>query len=417
MPSRRADVVILGSGWAAFSLLKKLDARFSVAVVSPSTHFTFTPLLASTTVGTLDFRSVVEPIRTARRGVDFHLAECRSIDAEGKRVTCVSAQGKDDSAMFQLEYERLVIATGLSSATFGTAGVGEHAHFLRTIGDAQRIRQRIIECFERAAVPGLGEEKRRRLLHFVVVGGGPTGIEFAGELQDFVRSDVPKAYPSIDARDIRITLVEPREILSAFDKKLRAHAASSLAKHSVTIRKGIVQSVHRKHLVLKEMGSDVPVELPFGLCVWSTGLEPSDFLKSLDQFEKVPSSGRLAIDQDLRLVGHENVYAIGDCASVMDGALPCTAQVAAQEGKFLASVLNKGDGHRPKFNYHHRGMLAYIGRFESLVDMGNVRFAGFMGWIFWRSAYATTLVSWRNKILVPMDWFKQFVFGRDVSRF
>jgi len=176
-PISRPRLVVLGTGFAAFSLVKDIDAeRYEVVIVSPRNHFLFTPLLPSTTVGTIEFRSIIEPIRVARKGITFHQALCESIDFDSKTL---HLRGAFRNTPFDLDYDLLVIGVGANSATFNIPGVEDHALFLKELPDARAIRQKIIENFERASQPRRSVERKKQLLHFVVVGGGPSGVEFA----------------------------------------------------------------------------------------------------------------------------------------------------------------------------------------------------------------------------------------------
>jgi NADH:ubiquinone reductase (non-electrogenic) len=180
----KPKLVVLGTGFAALSLIRHLRTdAYDVVVVSPRNHFLFTPLLPSTTVGTVEFRSIIEPIRQALdpKAVTFYQARCTAIDPATKLITC---EGVHDRETFLLGYDSLVIAVGAVSKTFGVPGVEQFAFRLKELSDARAIRQRIIQCFERASTPMQTEEERRRLLHFVIVWGGPTGVEFAAELHD-----------------------------------------------------------------------------------------------------------------------------------------------------------------------------------------------------------------------------------------
>jgi NADH:ubiquinone reductase (non-electrogenic) len=403
----RQHIVILGSGFAAFSLLKRLPAkRFDVTVVSPRNHFLFTPLLPSTTVGTLEFRSIIEPIRVVRQGIAFYLAEAVAIDAGARRVLCRAAL---DAQPFAMEYHALVIAVGADNQTHDIPGVRENALFLKELADARAIRQRIIECFERASTPGLSGDERRRLLRFVVVGGGPTGVELAAELHDFVRDDLSRWYPE-RAPEARITVVEAQSVLlGAFHSALAAYALRLFR------REGIEVLTHSK---VKEVSPDAirlhdGMEIPCGLVVWSTGLGPRPFVRALD-FPK-DHGQRLLTDRHFRVKGQSDIYAIGDCSVVEGENFPATAQA----GRYLAFSLSRaasGKSARP-FRYRHLGMLAYVGRHRALADLPSLHAHGMAAWLFWRSAYLTRLVSLKNKMLVLFDWFKTLLFGRDVSRF
>ncbi len=408
---KKSQLIILGSGFASFSLLKDINIdNYEVIVISPRNHFLFTPLLPSTTVGTIEFRSIIEPIRTAKKDSIYYNAYCKNILPEKQEIICVSAL---DGHEFTLSYTKLVIGVGAENNTFGIEGVEHYGLFLKELNDARRIRQKIIENFERAATPNLPYDERRRLLHFVVVGGGPTGVEFSAELHDFVTEDLKRSYPEL-IPEVSITLLEAAgSILSTFDKTLSEYTLKLFRRQKISVRTQTpVAKVEKEFLVLKDNS-----KVPYGLLVWSTGNTQTPLIKSLS-FTK-DSFSRLVTDEYFHLKNFENIYAIGDCATIEGQNLPATSQVAQQEGKYLAHSLNALAHNKSveKFSYHHRGMLAYVGSNKALADLPQVKGKGFSTWLFWRSAYLTKLVSLKNKILVVFDWMKAAVFGRDISRF
>lgn len=409
--NHRPTLIVLGTGFGALSLVKAIDVeRFDVRVVSPRNHFLFTPLLPSTTVGTIEFRSIIEPIRKARKGIQFHQATCTTIRPEDNVIECTGAfKGKP----FELTYDHLVVAVGAVSNTFGIPGVGEHAFLLKELSDARGIRQRICECFERAYKPNRTEEEIRGLLHFVVVGGGPTGVEFAAELHDFVTQDVRRWFPDMQDH-VQITLLEAKgEILTQFDAKLGAYAQRHFSRMRVTVRTESMVKEVREDSVILNTGE----EIPCGLVVWSTGIGPTKLVDNLP-FKK-DAMKRLVVDDHFLVSGAKNIYAVGDCTCVEGQDHPPTAQVAQQEGAYLAKILNRLVRQKTAepFEYRHMGMLAYIGERRALADLKNVKGKGFATWLFWRSAYVTKLMSFKSKLLVLGDWFRTFLFGRDISHF
>ncbi|GAA5802081.1 hypothetical protein HPULCUR_007541 [Helicostylum pulchrum] len=408
-------VVILGSGWAGFKLMKDLDKKnYDVSVVSPRNYFVFTPLLASTSVGTLEFRCITEPVRTYSKDINFYQATCDKIDLENQVIHCVSnidnASGRKS---FLLDYDKLVIGVGSYSNTFGIPGVEEHACFLKDVNDARKIRKRLVECFENASQPGTTEKEKQDLLHFVIVGGGPTGVEFSAELHDFITDDLSRLYPDlIDKTRMTLYDVAPT-ILSSFDSKLSDYA------HKKFNRKGIQIKTRKKIL-------------PYGLLVWSTGLMQNPLVESLSTVAKDASGQRILTDGQLRVLDKDtklpypNIYALGDCATIEGNDLPATAQVASQKANYLRKVFNgtakKGyEVPATEFEYKDRGMMAYIGSYEALVDMSSVHEqatkSGHLSWLLWRSAYFTMSMSMRNKLLIPIHWFLTWALGRDISRF
>ncbi|HYM11941.1 MAG TPA: FAD-dependent oxidoreductase [Bryobacterales bacterium] len=402
----RPRLVILGTGFAAFQLVKFLDRKsYDVTVVSRRNHFLFTPLLPSTTVGTVEFRSIIEPAR--RPGARFYHAACVGIDPAGRRVCCRNA------VAFDLEYDLLVIAVGAASSSYGVPGVEEHALHLRELNDARNLRQRILGHLETAALPGLPEEARARLLHFVICGGGPTGVEVAAELHDLLLDEGRRYFPEL-VDQVRITLVEAGpDILSAFDAKLRRYAADLFRRERIEVRTGTpVVRVEKDGLELKN-----GEWLPYGVLLWSAGNGPTELVRSLP-LPKNPK-GRILVDGHLRVPGCENIYALGDCAANLENPLPETAQVAMKQGRYLARALNRMARGKPAdpLEYHHLGMLAYLGGNRALADLPNYKGKGWAAWLFWRSAYLTRLLSIRTKMQVLFNWISSQIFGRDISRF
>lgn len=410
MPDTQPRLVVLGTGFGAFNLVKHLGDDYHVTVISPRNHFLFTPLLPSTTVGTIEFRSIIEPIRHARKDLRFYHASCTELDAAQNVVKC---RGVADGHLFEIGFDILVIAVGAISNTFNVPGVAEHALFLKELNDAREIRQRVISCFERANLPGISVEERQRLVHFVICGGGPTGVEFAAELNDFLLEDLRKSYPHLVA-EARITLVEAaREILNTFDQKLREYATDLFRRQKINVLTEVpVVQVDSTTLRLAD-GSDIP----YGLLLWSTGNGPTEFVKST-LLPKDPRN-RIMIDSFFRVKGSENIFALGDCSVIEKEELPATSQVAQQQGKYLARALSRRARGLTveRFRYHHLGMLAYVGGSRALADLATYKGRGWTTWLFWRSAYLSRIVSLKNKVLVMFDWIKALIFGRDISQF
>jgi NADH:ubiquinone reductase (non-electrogenic) len=247
----------------------------------------------------------------------------------------------------------------------------------------------------------------------VICGGGPTGVEVAAELSDFLTEDLRRPYPHL-VPDARITLVEAlKEILNSFDEKLRSYAMAVFRRNHITVLTGSpVTRVDDGRLYLKDGSA-----LEFGLLLWTTGNGPTPFASrvSLPKDDRA----RFLVDGYFRVHGHENIYAIGDCAALTPSPLPATAQVAQQQGKYLArSFTRKVRGEKViPFSYKQLGMLAYVGGSRALADLASYKGAGWFPWVFWRSAYLTRIVSLKNKVLVLFDWVKAQLFGRDISQF
>ncbi|XP_020540105.1 external alternative NAD(P)H-ubiquinone oxidoreductase B1, mitochondrial isoform X2 [Jatropha curcas] len=321
---KKKRVVVLGTGWAGISFLKNLDvSSYDVQVVSPRNYFAFTPLLPSVTCGTVEARSIVEPVRKIikkRNGeIQFWEAECIKVDAANNKILCKSnfensAVGSGD---FSLEYDYLVIAVGAQVNTFNTPGVMENCHFLKDLEDAQQLRRSVIDCFEKAVLPNLTEEERRINLHFVVVGGGPTGVEFAAELHDFLQEDLVNIYPMVKDL-VKITVIQSGDhILNMFDERISSFAEQKFQRDGIEVQTGCrVISVSDKEITMKVKPKGEVCSVPHGLVVWSTGVSTRPVVR--DFMEQVGQANRrvLATDEWLRVKGSENVYALGDCATI-----------------------------------------------------------------------------------------------------
>ncbi|PRQ53020.1 putative NADH:ubiquinone reductase (non-electrogenic) [Rosa chinensis] len=525
--SKKKKVVVLGTGWAGVSFLKNLkSSSYDVEVVSPHNYFLFTPLLPSITCGTVEPRSIVEPIRsiTKKKGLDvqFREAACYKIDPQNKKVYCRTTQDNNSCGKneFSVDYDYLIIAMGAKSNTFNTPGVEEHAHFLKAVEDALKIRKSVIDCFERASLPCISEEERKKILHFVVVGGGPAGVEFAAELHDFVSEDLAKLYPSLKD-DVSITLLEAGDhILNMFDRRITKFAEEKFSRDGIDVKTGSqVVKVTAKEISTKERTTGHVSSTPYGMCLWATGIgarpEIIEFMKQIGQANRRV----LATDEWLRVEGCDGIYAVGDCATVnqrrimedishiiskadtgksgtlsleefhgvIDDVmerypqlelhlkskqmssihdllknssekysstevdietfksalsqadsqmknLPATAQVAAQQGAYLANCFNRmeecekypegplrfrGEGrHRfHPFRYKHLGMFAPLGGEQTAFQLpGDWVSIGYSSQWLWYSVYVSKLVSWRTRVLVVSDWGRRFIFGRDSSR-
>lgn len=524
-PHRKKKVVVLGTGWAATSFLKDLDVSiYDVQVVSPRNYFAFTPLLPSVTCGTVEARSIVEPVRNIikkRKGeIKFWEAECVKIDAANKKVSCRSnIDNLVGSGEFSLDYDLLVVAVGAQVNTFNTPGVKENCHFLKDVEDAQKIRLSVIDCFEKAVLPSQSEEDQRSNLHFVVVGGGPTGVEFAAELHDYVQEDLIQLYPTVKDL-VKITLIQSGDhILNMFDERISSFAEKKFTRDGIEVQTGCrVVNVNDKEITMKVKSTGEVCSVPHGLIVWSTGISTIPVIR--DFMEEIGQTKRhvLATDEWLRVKGCEAVYAVGDCSTivqrkimddvlaifetadkdnsgtltveefqdVMDDillrypqvehylkkqhiydftmlwkdsqgnerkeidiegfklalsqadsqmkTLPATAQVAAQQGTYLARCFNSmdhceqhpegprrftGSGHHRflPFRYKHFGQFAPLGGEQAAAELpGDWVSIGHSTQWLWYSVYASKQVSWRTRYLVVSDWARRFVFGRDSSR-
>ncbi|KAK1148583.1 hypothetical protein N8T08_009590 [Aspergillus melleus] len=449
--AKKERVVILGSGWGGYSLSRKLAAQsFAPVVISPRSYFVFTPLLTDAAGGSLDFSNIVEPVRDPHAKVDFIQAAARSVDFQKKTVLCEATvvksgvtesprthenereaeegpettkyqpmQGARDwekGETFEVPYDKLVVAVGAVSKTFDTPGVRHNAMFFKDIGDARRVKRRVRECFELAVLPTTSTEMRKWLLHFAIVGAGPTGTELAASLRDFIYKDLVRLYPGLQGIP-RITLydVAPK-VLSMFDESLSRYAMETMKKEGIDIK----TSHHVQGLRWGVPGAEPPYpmdpkrcltltteeegQMGVGMCVWVTGNAMNKFVrKSLQDLEtfphgsaviqdgssssdtqtwhvkKAPKVGALLVDGHLRVQLEsedgttavlQDVFALGDNAMPETGAPPATAQATFQEAKWLAARLNKGDLQQSApFSFQNMGTMAYIGDAKALMQL------------------------------------------------
>jgi NADH:ubiquinone reductase (non-electrogenic) len=327
-------------------------------------------------------------------------------------LICKEVYNNDVS--FEVNYDKLVIGIGAENATFGIPGVREHAYFLKELSDARTIRQKIIACFEEASIPSISVQERKRLLNFVIVGGGPTGVETAAELMDFFWEDLSSYYPDLPVHEVRITLLEAgHTILSAFNRKLVSQAMKTMRKQGIDLRTDNQVAEVRKDAVVLKDGN----VLPCGLVVWSTGIAPRPLIRKLS-LPKTPQ-GRIVVGDHLEVEGMSDVFAIGDCTEIKGTPLPATAQVASQQGKYLADAFNAEAAGKEvaPFKFRFLGLMTYIGHYQSLLDTDALSGTGFIEWLAWRSVYLTRLGSWKNKFQVPFNWLRTILWGRDVTNF
>lgn len=403
-------LVVLGCGFGGYSLLSRLSPRgWQVTLVSPRNYFLFTPLLPSAVTGTVELRSILEPARRRLRGIQVIEGEALEVRWAERQVVCRSALSDEE---LTLPYDYLVIAVGAAVADYGIPGVLECSLPLTSVEDARTIRRRILEQFAKADLPGLDPAEIRRRLTFVICGAGPTGVEVAAEIDDLLDRELQSTYPRL-ASSTRILLLEgTSRILQGFDEALSEYAQRHFQREGIDLRlEAMVEAVEPGRVILR--GGEV---IDCELVVWAGGNAPVKLVRSLG--EPLGPGNRLRVDERLRLPGREGVFALGDCA-VGEPPLPATAQVAQQQGKYLAKALTRLRRGREvaPFRFNRGGMLAYIGGGQALADLPQVKWSGRTAWLFWRSVYLTKLVSLANKTKVLFDWVKSRLFGRDLSRF
>ncbi|KAI9369514.1 hypothetical protein BJX61DRAFT_143392 [Aspergillus egyptiacus] len=320
-------LVILGTGWGSMALLKQLNpGDYHVTVVSPTNYFLFTPMLPSATVGTLGLRSLVEPVRRIIQRVNGHFfkGEAVDVDFSEKLVEIKQVDSKGQPQSFYLPYDKLVIGVGCVTNPHGVKGL-EHCHFLKSIDDARKIKNQVLENMELACLPTTSDEERKRLLSFVVCGGGPTGVEFASELFDLLNEDLCYSFPKILRNEISVHIIQSRShILNTYDEALSKYAESRFARDDVDVLTNArVKEVREDSVVFTQVedGKTVTKEIPMGFCLWSTGVARAELCKKIsDKLDAQNNRRALETDSHLRLIGAPlgDVYAIGDCSTVQN---------------------------------------------------------------------------------------------------
>lgn len=520
--SHKPHLVIVGGGWGAVGVLNTLKpGDYHVTLISPETYTTFTPLLPSAAVGTVQVRSLVEPLRKIVARLRGHVLNAKAVDLVMSErlleVEVVSAS--DHKQRIYVPYDKLVIAVGSTSSTHGVPGL-ENCFQLKTIGDAQKIRQRIIDNFEAASLPTTSPEERKRLLSFVVCGGGPTGVETAAEIYDLCQEDIINYYPKICRKDVSISVIQSRShILNTYSEAISKYAEDKFDRDGVNlVTNARVASVHADKVVYTVRGKDgrsTEQEIPANFVLWSTGIAMNPFVARVSSL--LPNQVHkkaIEVDAHLRVKGAPlgEVYAIGDASTIEtsivshllelvdesdtnnDGkidfeewtamvgqikkripmseehlervrelfdlydsdkdnslnlnelavllqeignkitALPATAQVASQQGKYLGRKFSRlarqsdvlaanevpiglsDEFVATPFRYLHLGSLAYIGN-AAVFDLGKYSFMGGLAAMYaWRSVYWSEQVSSRTRALLMIDWIVRGVWGRDLSR-
>jgi len=395
----RPRVIVLGGGFAGLTVLEGLSGKeVEVMLVDRTNHHLFQPLLYQVATAALSLSEIAQPIRSMMRGarnVTVRLDEAVGVDLPSRRLLL-----GDGNA---LQYDMLVVATGVDYNYFGHAEWAAHAPSLKSGGDAVEIRRRLLLAFEEAEKSD-DPARRRQLLTFVLVGGGPTGVEMAGSIADLARFALRRDFRNIDPASARVILVEagPR-LLSAFPERLSTYALNALQRMHVEVRLSTsVEAVDANGVGTGHGRIDA------GLVIWCAGVRGSPAGSWLD----VPSTrlGTVPVTPDLSIAGHPEVFVVGDLAHVdaENGApLPQLATVAKQQGAFVARVIDaRVNGRTPpaKFIFRDPGSLAIIGRSSAVVDFGWVRLTGFAAWIIWAFAHIFFLIGFRNRTTVFVEW-------------
>ncbi len=395
-------VVIVGAGFGGLEVARGLGgARVRVTVLDRSNHHLFQPLLYQVATAGLSPGDIASPIRRvlARyENTQVLLADVQRVDV-AHRVAVLAEQ--------RIPYDYLVLATGSSHAYFGHPEWSRSAPGLKTLDDALDIRRRVLTAFEDAERQP-DEDERQRLLTFVIVGGGPTGVELAGALAEIAHHTLAHEFRRIDPASAKIILVEGGPtILSAYPESLRTAARRSLRRLGVEVREGAVVTGIESGLVrMKEE------TLRVGTVLWAAGVAASSLGASLGV--PLDRAGRVVVEPELSIPGYPEVFVIGDLASFTHGGdqpLPGVAPVAQQQGRHAAENIRsivRGESPEP-FQYKNWGNLATIGRGSAIADFGRLRLSGYIAWLAWLFIHVMRLVGFRNRAAVFFEWAWAYV--------
>ncbi len=417
-------IVVLGGGFAGVAVARRLEKKLrrdeaEIALVSRDNFTLFTPMLPEVSSGGLEPRHVATPVRTQLRRTTFVLGEIASLDLASRAVEARHPLTDD---VTRLEYDQLVLALGSVTSTFGIPGVAEHTLPLKTLEDAETLRNRIIAALEQAVVtpPGPGRE---RLLTFAVVGGGYTGCECAGELVDFFHSIV-RFYRPLRLDDVRMILIEAgTSLLADLPEAMGRYTTRNLVRRKVELIIGDGVTRIDEHGIALQSGTIIPSST----VVWSAGVRPSPVLRELAGVAHARNGGIL-VNPDMSAIGAPGVWALGDCAWIpakpggdqndKSAWYPPTAQHAIREGPALADNVVATLRGRPTkpFRYSSLGTMASLGARRGVAQLpGGFVLTGFIAWFLWRSYYLARLPGRDRQVRVAFDWTIGLIFPRDIA--
>jgi len=416
-------VVIVGGGFGGLYCARGLRrSPVEVTLIDRRNFHLFQPLLYQVATGALSAANIAAPLRSilsGQRNAVVVLGEVTDFDPVGREV--VLADG------YRVPFDTLVVAAGAAHHYFGHDADWEPiAPGLKTIEDATEIRRKLLTAFERAE--WATGEARRRLLTFVVVGGGPTGVEMAGSIRELARHTLRRDFRFFDAADARVVVVESQpQVLAGFHGKLSRMAGETLAKMGIEVINGFrVTAVGPDHVIVTAKDGGATQRIDTETVIWAAGVKASPLLGRLTDrlgagVETDPS-GHVTVAPDCTLPGHPDLFVVGDCAVFRgpDGKpLPGVAPVAMQQGQYVAGVIDRrvrGKSPAGEFRYRDKGSMATIGRSKAVVDLGWVRFGGRLAWLTWLFVHILYLARFENRVLVLIQWFWNYVSRNRAAR-
>ncbi len=405
-------VIIVGGGFAGFNLVRRLAGKpYKVMLIDRQNHHCFQPLLYQVATASLTADSIGHPFRRSvgpMPNVAFRMARVNAIDPDRKEV--LTTHGT-------FQYDILVLAMGSVTNFFGNDKIASNAMQLKTIGQALDIRSDFLQEFE-AAVHLHDESDQRKVLNFVVVGGGPTGVELAGSLAEIKRTVLKQEYREVESELMRIVLIDSNDrVLQHFSEKASTKALKYLTELGVEVMlKKRVENYTQDKLMLND-GS----EMRTTTVIWAAGVKGASIAGIDDALD--PRSSRYRVDRNCEMQGHKDIYVLGDVAQVIGDpewpkGHPQVATVAIQQAKYLADLLiaRTKDRKIGPFKYRNKGSMATIGRGRAVVDMGKYSFGGVLAWILWMVVHVLQLVGFRNRMLVLFNWAWKYLSWKNTIR-
>jgi NADH dehydrogenase len=402
-PAGRPTVVIVGAGFGGLRAARALRrAPVDVVLIDRVNYHLFQPLLYQVATAGLEPEEIAKPVRAILRGqenVEFRMLDVRGVDFPARRL---------ETATIAVAYDYLILATGAATNYFGMEGLARHALPLKGLPDAVRVRNHVLRCYEQALLEP-DAERRRGLLTFVVVGGGPTGVEMSGAFSELTRLVLVKDYPRLSLKDVRILLLEASDrLLTGFPPRLAEVAARTLWKKHVDVRYGAAVRDYDGTCATLKSGEVIPART----LVWAAGVQAVPLTRQLGV--ETAHLGRISVAPTLQLPGHPEVSVIGDSAylAAQGPSLPMMAPVAIQMGETAArNIVRQLAGAAPlAFQYRDPGSLATIGRNAAVARIGRLQFTGFPAWVVWLVVHLIQLVGFRNKLFVLTNWAWDYFF-------
>lgn len=403
-------VVIIGGGFAGLAAARGLEKQeLQVVLIDKHNYHTFQPLLYQVATGGLEPDSIAFPLRKRFNDVEnffFRLAEVTNIETDKKNI---------ETTIGNLEYDELIIATGSTTNFFGNTNIKKYAMEMKSVPQALNIRSLVLENFEEALLE-TNLQKRSALMNFVIVGGGPTGVELAGALAEMKKGILPKDYPDLDIRLMKINLIQSSgELLKGMSSKASEKAEDFLIKLGVDVWKDL-RVLDYDGVTVTTNGHD---NFNAETVIWAAGVKGKT-INGLQQECIVERASRFKVDKYNKVIGYNNIYAIGDVACMQTEKYkyghPMMAQPAIQQGTLLAkNILAKFKSKKLKeFKYNDKGAMATIGRNKAVVDLPRLKFQGVFAWFVWMFVHLFSLIGFRNKVIVFMNWMYNYIrFDRE----